>query len=203
MGKCRVNRPRSRHCDRLKRRQPGYPLKPQTLRVLRERGHGPIQGPDSRGAFLLLAQLSSGEIRASLASQFLAPHRVPCGLRAQHRADPPRAKTAPPAAPALPTTREVTDEAGRTIRVPLAPSRIVSLAPSLTETIYALGLRDRLVGDTDYCDYPPDAQKKPKVGGGINPNLEVIASLHPRFGPRHQQFQSPGYRPCARHSRHS
>ena len=36
-----------------------------------------------------------------------------------------------------------------------------------------------MVGDTDYCDYPPDAQKKPKVGGGINPNLEVIASLHP------------------------
>ncbi len=82
-------------------------------------------------------------------------------------------------ASAVPATKEVTDEAGRTIRIPLAPSRIISLAPSLTETIYALGLQDRLVGDTDYCDYPPDAQKKPKVGGGINPNLEVIASLHP------------------------
>jgi iron complex transport system substrate-binding protein len=77
------------------------------------------------------------------------------------------------------TTKEVTDEAGRTVRVPVTPSRIISLAPSLTETIYALGLQDRLVGDTDYCDYPPDAQKKPKVGGGINPNLEEIASLHP------------------------
>ncbi len=79
----------------------------------------------------------------------------------------------------VPATREVVDEAGRTVRVPLVPSRIVSLAPSLTETIYALGLQDRLVGDTDFCDYPPDAEKKPKVGGGINPNLEVIASLHP------------------------
>jgi iron complex transport system substrate-binding protein len=82
-------------------------------------------------------------------------------------------------APATPPTRDVTDEAGRTVRVPVAPMRIVSLAPSLTETVYALGLQDRLVGDTDFCDYPPDAQKKPKVGGGINPNLEEIVSLHP------------------------
>lgn len=76
-------------------------------------------------------------------------------------------------------THEVVDEFGRTVRLPLSPLRIVSLAPSLTETIYALGLQDRLVGDTDYCDYPPDAQRKTKVGGAINPNLEEIASLHP------------------------
>jgi ABC-type Fe3+-hydroxamate transport system substrate-binding protein len=49
----------------------------------------------------------------------------------------------------------------------------------LTETIYALGLQDVLVGDTDYCDYPPDAQHKPKVGGAVNPSLEAIADLHP------------------------
>ena len=48
-----------------------------------------------------------------------------------------------------------------------------------TETIYALGLQDLLVGDTDYCDFPPDAQRKPKVGGAINPSLEAIADLHP------------------------
>ena len=78
-----------------------------------------------------------------------------------------------------PATREVVDEVGRTVRIPLAPSRIVSLAPSLTETLYALGLQDRLVGDTDYCDYPLEAQKKQKVGGAINPNLEQIAALHP------------------------
>jgi iron complex transport system substrate-binding protein len=78
-----------------------------------------------------------------------------------------------------PAMREVVDEFGRTIRVPQVPARIVSLAPSLTETLYALGVQDRLVGDTDYCDYPPDAQKKHKVGGPINPNLEEIAALHP------------------------
>jgi iron complex transport system substrate-binding protein len=78
-----------------------------------------------------------------------------------------------------PIFRQVTDEIGRTIRVPQDIRRIVSLAPNLTETIYALGLQDRLVGDTDYCDYPPEAQQKPKVGGAINPSLEAIAALHP------------------------
>jgi len=94
---------------------------------------------------------------------------------------PVRAQSSAPAPASLapPAMREVVDEAGRTVRVPQLPSRIVSLAPSLTETLYALGLQDRLVGDTDFCDYPPDAQKKRKVGGIINPNLEEIAALHP------------------------
>ncbi len=75
--------------------------------------------------------------------------------------------------------REVTDEAGRTVKLPQQIRRIVSLAPSLTETVYALGLQDKLVGDTEYCDYPPDAAKKHKVGGAINPNMEEIAALKP------------------------
>jgi len=78
-----------------------------------------------------------------------------------------------------PAYRQVTDEIGRTIRVPQSIHRIVSLAPNLTETIYALGLQDRLVGDTDYCDFPPEAQLKTKVGGAVNPSLEAIAALHP------------------------
>jgi len=89
------------------------------------------------------------------------------------------AQTAAPAHPATQALREVTDETGRTIRIPQTPRRVVSLAPGLTETIYALGLQDLLVGDTDYCDFPPDAQHKPKVGGAINPSLEAIADLHP------------------------
>jgi len=86
-------------------------------------------------------------------------------------------QTSPPQAP--PTYRQVTDEIGRTIRIPQDIHRIVSLAPNLTETIYALGLQDRLVGDTDYCDFPPEAKQKTKVGGAINPSLEAIAALHP------------------------
>src|SRR5260221_10812949 len=89
------------------------------------------------------------------------------------------AQSASPISSASPAYREVTDEVGRTVRIPQPVRRIVSLAPSLTETIYALGLQDRLVGDTIYCDYPPDAQNKTKVGGAINPSLEQIAALHP------------------------
>jgi len=85
----------------------------------------------------------------------------------------------PPTVQTPPAYRQVTDEIGRTIRVPQNIHRIVSLAPNLTETIYALGLQDRLVGDTDYCDFPPEAQLKAKVGGAINPSLEAIAALHP------------------------
>src|SRR5258708_8633518 len=68
---------------------------------------------------------------------------------------------------------------GRTIRVREGIHRIGSLAPNLTETIYALGLQDRLVGDTDYCDFPPGAQQKTKVGGAINPSRKALAALHP------------------------
>lgn len=81
--------------------------------------------------------------------------------------------------PEKPIYKEVVDELGRSIRIPQRVQRIVSLAPSLTETVYALGFQDRLVGDTDYCDYPPDAQKKAKVGGAINPSIEQIVSLRP------------------------
>lgn len=93
----------------------------------------------------------------------------------------PAAQAQTPAAnpTASPVYKEFVDEVGRTVRVPQPVQRIVSLAPSLTETIYALGLQDRLVGDTDFCDYPPDAQKKAKVGGAINPSLEQIAALRP------------------------
>jgi iron complex transport system substrate-binding protein len=76
-------------------------------------------------------------------------------------------------------SRECTDEVGRAVRIPQPVRRIVSLAPSLTETVYALGLQDKLVGDTDYCDYPADAAKKHKVGGAINPNMEEVAALKP------------------------
>jgi iron complex transport system substrate-binding protein len=94
-------------------------------------------------------------------------------------AEPVRAQSALPSRDTSLASRDVVDEAGRPVRIPQPVQRIVSLAPSLTETLYALGLQDRLVGDTDYCDYPEDAQKKTKVGGAINPNFEEIAALRP------------------------
>jgi iron complex transport system substrate-binding protein len=59
------------------------------------------------------------------------------------------------------------------------PERVVSLAPNLTEILFALGLGDRVVGVTDYCNYPAAAREKPRVGGFLNPNLEAIARLRP------------------------
>ena len=60
-----------------------------------------------------------------------------------------------------------------------APDRIVSLAPSLTETVFALGDGGRLVGVTDYCDHPPEVSRIARVGGFVNPNLEAIIALRP------------------------
>jgi iron complex transport system substrate-binding protein len=65
------------------------------------------------------------------------------------------------------------------VNVPNRPQRLISLAPSITETLYALGLGDRLVGDTDYCDFPPEARDKPHVGAMLNPSLEKIVALKP------------------------
>jgi iron complex transport system substrate-binding protein len=59
------------------------------------------------------------------------------------------------------------------------PQRIVSLAPSITEIIYATGIEERLVGVTTFCDYPDAAQDKPKIGGMSNPSLEAVLSLKP------------------------
>jgi iron complex transport system substrate-binding protein len=72
-----------------------------------------------------------------------------------------------------------TDEIGRKVEVPTAVKRIVSLAPNLTEIVFALGEGDQLAGDTDFCDYPAEATRKPRVGGPINPNLEQVVSLAP------------------------
>jgi iron complex transport system substrate-binding protein len=59
------------------------------------------------------------------------------------------------------------------------PNRIISLAPNLTEILFAMGLGDRIVGVTNFCDYPEDAKKKPKIGGMYNPSMEAVVSLRP------------------------
>jgi iron complex transport system substrate-binding protein len=68
---------------------------------------------------------------------------------------------------------------GRRVRIPDHAARIVSLAPSITETVFVLGDGDRLVGVTDFCDYPPEAARKPRVGGISTPSFEAILSLRP------------------------
>jgi iron complex transport system substrate-binding protein len=71
------------------------------------------------------------------------------------------------------------DALGRDVVIHESPGRIVSLAPSLTEILYYLGLGERVVGVTNHCNYPPEAALKPKVGSYINLNVEMIISLGP------------------------
>ena len=59
--------------------------------------------------------------------------------------------------------------------------RIISLAPSITETLFALGLHEEVVGVTRFCDFPPAALSKTRVGGYFDPNYEAIVALDPEF----------------------
>ena len=74
---------------------------------------------------------------------------------------------------------QVTDDRGVTVTLPATPQRIVSLLPSLTETVCELGQCHRLVGVDRYSNFPASVQKLPQVGGGLDPNIEMIVSLKP------------------------
>ncbi len=79
-----------------------------------------------------------------------------------------------------PTSLTITDDFGRTVTINnVHPQRIISLAPSNTEILFALGLGDRVVGVTDSCNYPPEATTKPSVGDYIAPNVEEIIAREP------------------------
>lgn len=96
----------------------------------------------------------------------------------------------PQAALALTTT----DQTGRRLVLPAPPARIISLVPSVTEILFTIGAQDRLVGVTDFCDYPAEARRKPSVGGMLAPSLETMVALKPDLvvattsGNRHETF---------------
>lgn len=71
------------------------------------------------------------------------------------------------------------DQVGRRIKVPAAPQRLVTMAASLTEMVFALGLGDRVVGVEQFSDYPPEARALPKIGSYKYPDLERIVALRP------------------------
>ncbi|HXF95090.1 MAG TPA: helical backbone metal receptor [Gemmatimonadales bacterium] len=73
----------------------------------------------------------------------------------------------------------VTDDAGRVIRLAAPARRIVSLLPSFTELLFAIGAGDRLVGRTTWCDWPPRVRAVPSVGEGLPPNVEAVAARRP------------------------
>ncbi|OYT62487.1 cobalamin-binding protein [Thermoplasmatales archaeon ex4484_30] len=73
----------------------------------------------------------------------------------------------------------IIDDMGRTVTIPKTPERIVSLASSATETLYALGAGDKLVGRDKYSTYPEEVKNVQEVGSGSSPNLEMIIGLQP------------------------
>jgi len=91
--------------------------------------------------------------------------------------------------PVIVFARTVIDETGVTLAIPESPQRILPLTPSLSETLFALGLDERIVGVTEFATYPKAARKKPKVGTFFNPSLEKILALEPDLvivGSEHQ-----------------
>ncbi len=78
-----------------------------------------------------------------------------------------------------PTSWVYVDSHNRSVTVPLNPQRIISMAPSVTEIIYALGAEDRLVGRTDFCDYPEEVLNITSIGGFSTPSLEILTVLNP------------------------
>ncbi|MBK5189959.1 MAG: ABC transporter substrate-binding protein [Methanosarcinales archaeon] len=73
----------------------------------------------------------------------------------------------------------IIDDLGCSITITEKPERIISLAPSNTEILFALGLGDKVVGVTEYCNYPPEAKEKNKVGDYSTPNIERVIDLEP------------------------
>jgi iron complex transport system substrate-binding protein len=90
---------------------------------------------------------------------------------------PAEVRPEPEELPSFPLT--IVDDLGRTVEIIKLPQRIVSLAPSNTEILFALGLEDKIVGTTDYCDYPEAAKAKPRVAGYTTPDIEKLVSLEP------------------------
>jgi iron complex transport system substrate-binding protein len=74
---------------------------------------------------------------------------------------------------------QLTDDRGRVLNLARSPQRIISLLPSLTETVFALGQGQRMVGVDRYSNYPEAVTKLPQVGGGLDPNIEAIVALRP------------------------
>lgn len=85
------------------------------------------------------------------------------------------------------SSRSFVDDLGRKIYLAKAPARIVSLAPSVTEMLFAIGAGSQVAGVTEFCDYPPEALHKPKVGYA-HPNLESLLALQPDLIVAPQQF---------------
>ena len=100
------------------------------------------------------------------------PDRIP-GQATAHEPTPDPVQTPGPG-------QVIDDDLGHAFPLPArTPGRIVSMAPNVTEVLFALGLGDRVVGATRFCDHPPEARAVRRIGGLVDPNIEIIRSLDP------------------------
>lgn len=89
-------------------------------------------------------------------------------------------RSVPQSTPDGPVTRTLTDDAGRRVSVPFKVDRVISLAPNLTEIVFAVGGGAQLVGRTSYCDFPTEAKSVAEVGDTLHPSLERVIALKPQ-----------------------
>ena len=129
------------------------------LRTRRRRS--PISAPSGVGLFAMRRWAHRTHLAGLLAALAACPA--------------PAAHPGPPGSDAV----AITDDAGRPVALAQPARRIVSLSPSVTELLFALGAGDRVVGRTTWCDYPPAALAVPSVGDGLNPNIEAVAGRRP------------------------
>lgn len=137
----------------------------RTAPVPREAPHR-ARARSSAVAMLLLVPLLAGALTLSACGRTAAPARTTGGKPSTSSATD-----------GFPVT--ITDDTSRTVTIEGRPGRIVSLAPANTEILFALGLGEKVVGVTTYCDYPAEAKDKPKIGDFVSPNLEAIAAARP------------------------
>jgi iron complex transport system substrate-binding protein len=122
--------------------------------------------------FLLLNNPSNLKLKQLATAVFLAGALV-AGNSCSRSSQPPPDNTA--------GLRIVVDEAGRPVAIPAKIERIISLAPNLTEVVYAIGAGHRVVGNTTFCNYPAEAKNVAKVGDTMQPSIERILALRPQL----------------------
>ena len=147
----------------------------------RTKGASPARSPlKNRATLLGLAVLLGALLLAGMVAGFgCAPAPAPAP------AESPDSEPAEPAEPADPPGADeapfavLIDQKEREVVIDARPETLISLSPTKTEIAFALGLEDRLVGVTDFCNYPPAAAEIQKVGGFADPNIEQIVALAP------------------------